>query len=161
MSTDAHTQIMEHWKWVHKNVTKTGRLESMEEKEVLAFLNYVFSLLASGKEEKAKHQCHLLTSESVSSTTASTSSSDACLSTGDEVSSSSSPSSPASSSTGIRSIIVEEESGNGQGDDDDEDLCKLCFENKVDTIILDCGHTLLCGKYVHSVASSRRRALIA
>merc|ERR1712070_411975 len=47
-------EILEHWKWVNKHLVKTGRLDAVEEKEALAFLNYIFSLLATGKEDKAK-----------------------------------------------------------------------------------------------------------
>jgi hypothetical protein len=41
-------QILEHWKWVNIHLVKTGRLSGMEEKEAIAFLNYIFSLLATG-----------------------------------------------------------------------------------------------------------------
>jgi hypothetical protein len=30
---------------------------------------------------------------------------------------------------------------------DDDDLCKLCFESPIDTVILDCGHALLCSRF--------------
>jgi hypothetical protein len=39
---------LEHWKWVNRHLVKTGRLDAVEEKEALAFLNYIFSLLATG-----------------------------------------------------------------------------------------------------------------
>jgi len=29
---------------------------------------------------------------------------------------------------------------------DDEDLCKICYENKIECVILECGHRILCGK---------------
>jgi hypothetical protein len=31
-------------------------------------------------------------------------------------------------------------------DTSDDDLCKLCFESPIDTVILDCGHALLCAR---------------
>jgi len=29
---------------------------------------------------------------------------------------------------------------------EDEDLCKICYENKIECVILECGHRILCGK---------------
>ena len=29
-------------------------------------------------------------------------------------------------------------------DDDDDDLCVICWENPINTVILECGHRALC-----------------
>jgi len=29
-------------------------------------------------------------------------------------------------------------------DDDLDNICKVCFENPIDTVILECGHQVIC-----------------
>lgn len=36
------------------------------------------------------------------------------------------------------------ETTEGETVDDDSNLCKVCFENKVDSVILECGHSISC-----------------
>lgn len=183
-------EILEHWKWVNRHLVKTGRLDAVEEKEALAFLNYIFSLLATGKEDKAKQLLlpepqpmklptvvpeesepastttititsdttfssedslqHSTTFDSCSSFTSS-SASESSTSTATSSSSSShvlstrTPSSTMTMTSSSSTDKVAPETGNAS-DNDDDDLCKLCFESPIDTVILDCGHALLCAR---------------
>ncbi len=41
-------------------------------------------------------------------------------------------------------VPMEGEDIEAQEDEDDKNVCKICFENMVQTVILDCGHTILC-----------------
>lgn len=171
-------EILEHWKWVNRYLVKTGRLSGMEEKEAIAFLNYIFSLLATGKEDKAKQlllpesrsttpaveeesEATLTTSSSAfttstsvtcmqedsphppSPTTADLASSDPSCSSS-TTSTTTSPSSSRAVATRILPTSSDKVATDNAGDDDD--LCKLCFESPIDTVILDCGHALLCSR---------------
>jgi hypothetical protein len=36
--------------------------------------------------------------------------------------------------------------GDTDADDDLDNICKVCFENAIDTVILECGHQVICSK---------------
>jgi hypothetical protein len=154
------------WQWIQSTLIQTNYLDYMDKSEVQSFLIYLFSLKAAGKNDTEIHQ--LLVSKGPQkekqnhNQQQSTSSSS---SSGGYGSFSATPALLSFPEDENEEEEEEEEEGekertgkqrqkhqqkeketgeNGEDQLDDKDLCKICLDAPIETVILDCGHSMLC-----------------